>query len=166
MLDRALSEHTECFRKLSGFEKAITLIGKKLVETIQAGHKILVCGNGGSAADAQHFAAEIVGRFLQERSAWPAIALTTDTSIITAVANDESYDTVFSRQVEALGLASDILIGISTSGNSKNIIRAVTQAKAIQMYTPYQLQVPFSASGMLKKRKSMPPLPPMQTFLT
>jgi D-sedoheptulose 7-phosphate isomerase len=123
----------ECFQKLAGLEKGITRIGQRLVDAIQNGNKILVCGNGGSAADAQHFAAEIVGRYLKDRSAGPAIALTTDTSIITAVANDYAYETIFSRQVEAIGRPADILIGLSTSGHSQNIVRAVTTAKAKQM---------------------------------
>jgi D-sedoheptulose 7-phosphate isomerase len=133
MLDSVLNEHVECFQKLAGLEKEITRIGQRLVDAIQNGNKILVCGNGGSAADAQHFAAEIVGRYLKDRSAGPAIALTTDTSIITAVANDYAYETIFSRQVEAIGRPADILIGLSTSGHSQNIIRAVTTAKARQM---------------------------------
>ena len=87
-----------------------------LIETIENDKKILTCGNGGSALDAQHFAAEIVGRFTRERSAWPAVALNTDTSLITVIANDYAYCEVFLRQVEALGVSGDILIGISTSG--------------------------------------------------
>ena len=84
---------------------------------------MLVFGNGGSAADAQHFAAELVGRYEQERRAWPAIALTTDTSALTAIGNDYGFDRVFARQIEALGTAGDIAIGISTSGNSPNVLR-------------------------------------------
>ena len=95
-----------------------------LIDALQKGHKILTMGNGGSAADAQHFAAEMVGRFLMERKALPAIALTTDTSILTAVGNDYGFDDVFKRQVEALAEPGDVLIGISTSGNSTNIKRA------------------------------------------
>jgi D-sedoheptulose 7-phosphate isomerase len=98
-------------------------------DALKSGHKILLCGNGGSAADSQHIAAEFVGRFHKERVSLPAIALTTDTSILTAVANDYDYDIVFSRQVEGLGQSGDVLIGISTSGNSVNIIRAVETAK-------------------------------------
>ena len=96
---------------------------------LDKGHKILFCGNGGSAADAQHLAAELVGRFVKERESLPAIALTTDTSILTAVANDYSYDDVFSRQVAGLGQAGDVLIGISTSGNSKNVVKATELAR-------------------------------------
>jgi len=92
------------------------------------GKKILACGNGGSAADAQHFAAELVGRFERERQELPAIALTTDSSILTAIANDYSYEVVFSKQVKALGQSGDILLGISTSGNSGNVIAAINAA--------------------------------------
>lgn len=96
---------------------------------IRNGYKILLCGNGGSAADSQHIAAEFVGRFVKERCGLPAIALTTDTSILTAIGNDYGYDEVFRRQVEALGREGDVLIGISTSGNSGNIVKAFEQAK-------------------------------------
>ena len=107
------------------------LMGKRL----EAGYKILICGNGGSAADSQHFAAEIVGRFEKERKAFPAIALTTDTSALTAIGNDYGFDKVFSRQVEALGEKGDILVGISTSGNSENVIKAVETAKDMGIFT-------------------------------
>jgi D-sedoheptulose 7-phosphate isomerase len=98
-------------------------------QAIRNGHKILFCGNGGSAADSQHLAAEFVGRFVKERRGLPAIALTTDTSILTAVGNDYGYNDVFRRQVEALGNKGDVIIGISTSGNSGNVVEAFTQAK-------------------------------------
>lgn len=100
-----------------------------IIEAYQKGKKLLLCGNGGSAADAQHIAAELVGRFKKERRGLAAIALTTDSSIMTAVANDYWYDLLFARQVEALGDKEDVLIAISTSGNSVNIIRAVESAK-------------------------------------
>ncbi len=96
---------------------------------LRKGHKILLCGNGGSAADAQHIAAEFVGRFHRERIALPAIALTTDTSILTSVGNDYSYDDVFARQVEGLGQAGDIFWGITTSGNSENVLKAARLAR-------------------------------------
>jgi D-sedoheptulose 7-phosphate isomerase len=102
-----------------------------LCAALGAGRKVLVCGNGGSAADAQHFAAELVGRFERERRrAWPVIALTTDTSILTAVGNDYGFERVFARQVEAHGQPGDVLIGISTSGNSKDVLAAVETARA------------------------------------
>ncbi|MFA5853703.1 MAG: D-sedoheptulose 7-phosphate isomerase [Patescibacteria group bacterium] len=96
---------------------------------LKRGHKLLIAGNGGSAADAQHFAAELVGRFKKERKAYPALALTVDTSIITAWSNDYSFESVFARQIEAYGNAGDIFIGISTSGNSSNLLAAVKEAK-------------------------------------
>lgn len=99
-----------------------------IIEAYKKGGKLLICGNGGSAADAQHIAAELVGRFKKERKGLAAIALTTDTSIMTAVANDYCYDLLFSRQIEALGKKGDVLLGISTSGNSVNVIRAVEMA--------------------------------------
>lgn len=104
-----------------------------IVACIKTGNKVLICGNGGSAADAQHIAAELVGRFIMERKGYPAIALTTDTSILTAWGNDYNFDTVFSRQIEALGKENDVLIAITTSGSSKNIIEAIKKAKSQKM---------------------------------
>ena len=100
-----------------------------MVECLRAGGKVMACGNGGSAADAQHFAAELIGRFEREREELAAIALTTDTSILTAIGNDYSYDEIFSKQVRGLGKKGDILLGISTSGNSKNVVKAIEAAK-------------------------------------
>lgn len=100
-----------------------------LTTALAAGRKILIAGNGGSAADAQHFAAELVGRFLLERRGLPAIALTTDSSILTAVANDYGFEQIFVRQVEALASVGDVVIGISTSGNSANILAALVAAR-------------------------------------
>jgi len=102
---------------------------RMIITCIENGGKVLVCGNGGSAADSQHIAAELVGRFLINRQALPAVALTTDTSVLTAVANDFGYETVFSRQVEALGKPGDVLLGISTSGTSDNVVRAARLAR-------------------------------------
>ena len=101
-----------------------------MTDCLLADGKLLACGNGGSASDAQHFAAELVGRFERERPGMPAIALTTDTSALTAIANDYDFDRVFSKQVEALGARGDVLLAISTSGNSKNVIEAVKAAQA------------------------------------
>ena len=100
-----------------------------MTDCLRAGGKVMACGNGGSAADAQHFAAGLIGRFERERQELAAIALTTDTSILTAVGNDYSYDEIFSKQVRGLGKKGDILIGISTSGNSKNVVKAIEAAK-------------------------------------
>ncbi len=106
-----------------------------MAERLRRGCKILVCGNGGSAADAQHLAAELSGRYLKERRALAAVALTTDTSALTAIANDYGYDFVFSRQVEALARPGDLLIGLSTSGNSPNVIKAVESAKILGVHS-------------------------------
>ena len=116
-------------------QKAAETMSEDIVRAINLMHqalasekKILACGNSGSAADAQHFAAELVGRFERERRELPAIALSTDSSILTAIANDYSYEVIFSKQVRALGHAGDILLGISTSGNSANVIAAIEAA--------------------------------------
>ena len=106
-----------------------------MAERLRRGARILVCGNGGSAADAQHLAAELSGRYLKERRALAGIALTTDTSALTAIGNDYGFDHIFSRQVEALGRPGDLLIGISTSGHSANIIRAVASARELGLRT-------------------------------
>ncbi len=108
-----------------------------IVESVREDGKILICGNGGSAGDAQHLATEFVSTLTldRRRAAIPAIALTTDTSLLTAVANDFGFESVFARQVEALGRAGDVLIGISTSGNSENVVRAFAQAKAARLRT-------------------------------
>jgi len=119
----------------------IARIAVRLVETMKIGNKLLIMGNGGSAADAQHFAAEIVGRFKMERPALPAIALSTDTSIITAIGNDYGFERIFSRQVEALAAPGDALIAISTSGNSANILQALLTGR----------QAGCSAIGLLGK---------------
>ena len=120
--------------------QAATHLSKPIADAVQAllagltsGGRVLVCGNGGSAADAQHFAAEFVGRFERERPELAAIALTTDTSILTAVANDYGFEAIFSRQVRALGQAGDVLIAISTSGNSPNVLAAITAAHEREM---------------------------------
>jgi D-sedoheptulose 7-phosphate isomerase len=107
----------------------------RLASCIASGHKILLFGNGGSAADAQHIAAEFVNRFQIERPPMAAIALTTDTSIITSIGNDYHFDEIFSKQIRALGKKDDIAIGISTSGNSKNVIEAIDVAKTIGIFT-------------------------------
>jgi D-sedoheptulose 7-phosphate isomerase len=107
----------------------IVAIAERVVETFRRGGKLLLCGNGGSAADAQHIAAEFVSRFRRERHGLPAIALTTDTSILTAISNDYGYERVFARQVEALGRPGDMVIGISTSGISASVIAAMRAAR-------------------------------------
>lgn len=111
--------------------KAVNIIEKSL----KSSGKILIFGNGGSAADAQHIAAEFVNRYLKERNALPAIALTTDTSILTSIGNDSSFENIFSRQIEALGKKGDVAWGLSTSGRSKNIVKALSIAKSIGLKT-------------------------------
>ncbi|MGE4345444.1 MAG: D-sedoheptulose 7-phosphate isomerase [Geoalkalibacter sp.] len=113
----------------SDLSEKLPQMAEALIDCLRAGHKILVMGNGGSAADAQHFAAELVGRFSGERRALPAIALTTDTSILTAVANDFGFDEIFKRQVQALAAPGDVVLAISTSGNSNNVYRGLLEAR-------------------------------------
>ncbi len=115
--------------------KQIVAIARVIINAYKADKKLLVFGNGGSASDAQHFAAELVGRFQKERRAYPAIALSTNTSILTSLANDYSYDYVFERQVDALAQKGDIVIGISTSGQAKNVIAGLKKAKAKGAFT-------------------------------
>lgn len=115
-------------QRLAGHTESIERCARLLIDALTEGHKVLVCGNGGSAADAQHMAGELVGRFQKDRRGLPCVALTTDTSILTACANDFGYEEVFARQVEAIGSAGDVLIGISTSGNSANVIKAFKAA--------------------------------------
>ena len=108
----------------------VSELADEIVSCIRSGGKLVICGNGGSASDALHFAGEIVGRFQKERSAWPAIVLNSDIATMTAIANDYSYDEVFARQAEAHVTDKDIFVGISTSGNSKNVMKAVAAAKS------------------------------------
>lgn len=114
---------------------AVIKAGEMTVAAMKAGRKLMICGNGGSAADAQHLAAEFVSRLTVDRPALRAIALTTDTSILTAIGNDHSYDNVFERQVEALGIEGDVLLAISTSGNSKNCVKALKLARKMGIHT-------------------------------
>lgn len=125
----AFDGHQRVLEKSRALIPTIAAMAELCRKALERGNKILICGNGGSAADAQHIAAEFVGRFHNERVSLPAIALTTDTSILTAVANDYSYDRVFARQVEGLGRPGDVLWGISTSGNSANVVEALKMAK-------------------------------------
>jgi len=110
-------------------------ISDLIIDSLRKGGKVILCGNGGSAADAQHIAAEFIGRFKRDRTALAAISLTTNTSVITSLANDYGYDVIFSKQVEALGQKNDILIGISTSGKAKNVALALKQAKKNNLRT-------------------------------
>lgn len=135
LIAQRFSDHLDVFGQTMEQMEVISDIAERCRAALTAGQKILFCGNGGSAADAQHLAAELIGRFQKERRSLAAVALTTDTSILTAVANDYGYEEVFARQVEGLGRSGDVLIGISTSGNSKNVVKAVEKARDIGMHT-------------------------------
>ena len=139
MLDEIRSQlraHQEVIQVIdSTLAPRISAAAEMLTTALGAGKKLLLMGNGGSAADAQHFAAEIVGRFRLERRALPAIALSTDTSILTAIGNDYGFESIFRRQVEALAVAGDVVIGISTSGSSKNVFTAMSLAREMGCLT-------------------------------
>jgi len=131
LLESAELKRTVAETMADGIEKAIEAI----CSALKSGKKVLLMGNGGSAADAQHIAGELVGRFKKERKAIPAISLSTDTSILTAIGNDYGFEKVFERQIEALGNKGDVVIGISTSGNSENVYRAMKLAKKMGLTT-------------------------------
>jgi len=135
LVQKRLEESAQVFKQLLHEHDQIQRTGDELVACLQRGNKLMICGNGGSAADSQHFAAELVGRLQRDRLPLPALALSTDTSILTAVGNDYGYDWVFSKQVEALGQPGDILIGLSTSGCSTNVLHAMAAAKHKNMAT-------------------------------
>jgi D-sedoheptulose 7-phosphate isomerase len=129
---RTAELHLEAADSIAGDVAAAAFV---VTEALRSGNKVLLCGNGGSAADAQHIAAELAGRLSMERAGLPAVALTVNPSIITAVSNDYGYDMVFARQVEALGCRGDVLVGISTSGSSANVIRALEKARGMGVVT-------------------------------
>ena len=137
IVKKILEEHIEVIRTLDNYSELIQQVAKDISAVLENGGKIMLCGNGGSAADSQHLATEFVVRFRSElnRRSLPALALTTDTSLITAGANDYGFDTIFSRQVEGLGNRGDYLIGISTSGNSENVFQAIRTAKEKGIHT-------------------------------
>jgi D-sedoheptulose 7-phosphate isomerase len=142
IFNKAIAEHLEVVRQLEQQQDVLMAIARAMTAAVRAGGKILWCGNGGSAADSQHLAAEIVGRFRRERRGLASVALTTDTSILTSVANDYGFGAVFSRQVEALGAPGDLLVGLSTSGNSPNVVAALETAHAQGLVT-----VAFTGAG-------------------
>ncbi len=125
---KAFDEHVRVVQGLRGEVGRVVEAAETCVDCLRSGGMLLFCGNGGSAADAQHLAAEFTGRFLRERDAWPAIALSTNTSAVTAIGNDYGFEEVFARQVAAYGKHGDVLVAISTSGESRNIVRAVEEA--------------------------------------
>ena len=122
---RVLKDAAAAHERMTANVAPVVAVAEAITKSLKRGGAILVFGNGGSAADAQHFAAELLGRFEKERKAYPAVALTTDTSALTAIGNDYGFDRVFARQLEALGKAGDVAIGITTSGNSPNVLRAI-----------------------------------------
>jgi len=124
-----LAEHLQLFQQLSSLTTEVNDAGRRIASALAQGGKLMLCGNGGSAADAQHIASELTGRFIQERRPLAGIALTTDSSALTCIGNDYAFDEVFARQLRALGRAGDVLIGISTSGNSANVVKAVQAAR-------------------------------------
>lgn len=130
-----LTSHIELVNKLYLLQDKVTKIQDIITESFRNGGKLMICGNGGSAADAQHIAAEFTGRFIKDRRPLPAMAMTTDTSALTCISNDYGYEYIFSRQVEALGREGDIMLGISTSGNSRNIKKAMMSASKLGMHS-------------------------------
>jgi D-sedoheptulose 7-phosphate isomerase len=130
LLRSGLDEHMEVFGRLAPLASTLEETARLIVASLSQGGKLLLCGNGGSAADSQHIAAELSGRFVKDRRPLAAVALSTDTSALTCIANDYGFDEVFSRQVTALGRKGDCLLAISTSGNSRNVLRAAEAARA------------------------------------
>jgi D-sedoheptulose 7-phosphate isomerase len=130
-----LDEHKALFANLAALDAMVERAGGVLADTIIRGNKIMFCGNGGSAADSQHLAAEFTGRFIEDRAPLAAMALSTDSSALTCISNDYAFDQVFVRQVQGLGRPGDCLVGISTSGNSNNVVLAMKHARANGMAT-------------------------------
>lgn len=126
-----LAEQAALLHTLQHLDTAVSHAAALAAKSLQSGGKLMFCGNGGSAADSQHLAAELTGRFIKDRKPLAALALSTDTSALTCIGNDYSFDEVFARQVQGLGRAGDVLVGVSTSGNSRNVIRAVEEAKTL-----------------------------------
>ncbi len=142
LFTQSIQEHLRVISDLQSLCPVLEQIAQVMSTSLKTGGKILWCGNGGSAADSQHLAAELVGRFLRERRGLPSIALSTNTSILTAIGNDYGYERVFSRQVEAIASSGDILVGISTSGNSQNVLAAFETARLMGVVT-----VAFTGAG-------------------
>ena len=130
-----LDEHLSIFNKLSSYKDQVYVLSDVIYNIFKQNGKLIICGNGGSAGDSQHIAAEFIGRFEVERGPLPAIALTTDSSVLTCLSNDYNFDQIFSRQIEAIGNSNDCLIAITTSGNSQNIINAIESSNKIGMTT-------------------------------
>lgn len=152
LVGQRLENHFKVVQDMRKIMPEVASAGLRVRTALEKGRKILICGNGGSAADSQHMAAEFVGRFVKERQSLPALALTVDTSLLTAVGNDYGFDCVFSRQVEGLGQEGDVLIAISTSGNSANVVKAVKTAKEKGIYV---IALTGENSGILAKESDL-----------
>ena len=152
LVGQRLENHFKVVQDMRKIMPEVASAGLRVRTALEKGRKILICGNGGSAADSQHMAAEFVGRFVKERQSLPALALTVDTSLLTAVGNDYGFDCVFSRQVEGLGQEGDVLIAISTSGNSANVVKAVKTAKEKGIYV---IALTVENGGILAKESDL-----------
>ena len=128
-IEKSFLDSAECIKKAANLSEMVEKAIKEIIDCLKKGNKIIIFGNGGSAADAQHIAAEFVSKFKKDRKSFPAIALTTDTSILTSIGNDFSFDSIFSRQCESLVVEGDVVIGISTSGNSINVKNGIIKSK-------------------------------------
>jgi D-sedoheptulose 7-phosphate isomerase len=159
ILKESIAEHLRVIEALNEQLPLLERIAGKMGAAIAAGKKILWFGNGGSAADAQHLAAELVGRFLHERRALASVALTTDSSILTSVGNDYGFESIFSRQVEGICQAGDVVVGISTSGNSKNVCMALETARKLGAFTiAFTGQKGGQAAGIVEETLAIPSL--------
>ena len=141
-IKESLSVVSDNFRRLESRAQVISAIAEKLIAVLSGGNKVIFCGNGGSAADAQHLSAELMGRYKFDRPPMPAMSLTTDTSALTAIGNDYGFESVFARQLRGIGRRGDVLVGISTSGNSANVVAAFKQAGQMGIST-----VAFTGAG-------------------
>ena len=135
IIEEEINEHIKDVKLIFQLIPDIAKVSQVLAKTLKKGNKILICGNGGSASDSQHFSSELIGRFEKKRKSLAAISLSTDTSAITSISNDFSFEDIFSRQIEGIGMKDDVLITISTSGKSKNILKAISKAKEKKMNT-------------------------------
>ena len=133
IVNEEIKDHIENANLLYNIVNDISILSQKIIDVLKRNNKILICGNGGSAADSQHFSSELIGRFEKSRKSFPAISLTTDTSSLTSISNDFGFEDIFSRQIEGLGKPGDMLVSISTSGKSKNILKAVKTAKKMNL---------------------------------
>lgn len=160
IVQRGLQEHLGLFQSLSALSPAIEQAASLVSAALGGGRKLMLCGNGGSAADSQHIAAEMAGRFVKDRRPLAAVALSTDTSTMTCIANDYTFDEVFSRQVTGLALRGDCLLAISTSGNSRNVVRAAEAARAAGVHV---IGLLGKGGGALRELCDVPLVVPSQT---